>query len=268
MASMSAPTASRTSPTIRPSYITSDPIGEGEQLLELLGDQQDRRSPSLAQVEQQLVDALDGADVQAARRLDGDEHLRRRVDLAGEDQALEIAARQEPRRRIDRGRGDRVRLAQSSALSRAARVVEQPATGQRRLAVRASGSRLSTSDRLGALPTPVRSSGTCATPARSIAAPGGRRDRGPSIVTRPGARPQPGDDLGELGLAVAGDGGDADDLAGTDLERRRRGAPAGRGRCRRGRRRPESTTRPGSTAVRSRSRGPAGRPSVGPDRLA
>ena len=54
----------------------------------------------------------------------------------------------------------------------------------------------------------------------------------PPTVMLPGARAEPGDDLGELGLAVAGDGGDADDLAGADLERRRHAAPAGRGRCR------------------------------------
>ena len=49
-----------------------DPVGQGEQLLELLGDQQDGR-PAGTQVEQQLVDALDRADVETARGLDRDE---------------------------------------------------------------------------------------------------------------------------------------------------------------------------------------------------
>ena len=53
----------------------------------------------------------------------------------------------------------------------------------------------------------------------------------PSSVTVPavGWR-RPDERLDELVLAVAGDAGDAQDLAGADLERRRRGRPRGRGR--------------------------------------
>ena len=52
-----------------------DPVGQGEELVELLGDQQDRRAAS-RELEQQPVDGLDGPDVQAAGRLDGDEQRR------------------------------------------------------------------------------------------------------------------------------------------------------------------------------------------------
>ena len=80
--------------------------------------------------------------------------------------------------------------------------------------------RLSTIDRFGALPTPgavlghVRDA-RARWPRSADWSPTSRPvDRDPA-----GARPEPGDDLGELGLAVAGDRGDADDLAGADLER-------------------------------------------------
>ena len=79
--------------------------------------------------------------------------------------------------------------------------------------------RLSVSDRLGELPTPVRSSGTWATPWR-MAWPAERfMTSTPAIVTLPFvAARMPGDDLGQLRLAVAGHGRDAHDLAGPDVE--------------------------------------------------
>ena len=39
------------------------------------------------------MDGLDRPDIQAARRLDGDDQVRLRLDLAGKDQALEVATR-------------------------------------------------------------------------------------------------------------------------------------------------------------------------------
>ena len=80
--------------------------------------------------------------------------------------------------------------------------------------------RLSTSDRFGALPTPARSSGTCPTPASMATRDGLSRDVAAVDQDASGAGAHPGDDLRQLGLAVAGDGGDADDLPGPDLERR------------------------------------------------
>ena len=84
----------RTSPTIRPSYMTStrsDRARISSRSSEISRIAVARRAP----LEQQPVDRLDRADVEAARRLDGDHQARPGLDLAGEDQPLEVAARQE-----------------------------------------------------------------------------------------------------------------------------------------------------------------------------
>ena len=85
-------------------------------------------------------------------------------------------------------------------------------------------------------PTPVRSSGTWATPALDRVA---GRPVGHLVavdVIAAAARAQPRDDLGQLALAVARDRGDPDDLARPDLERHAAQGRAGRGRSRRSRR--------------------------------
>ena len=56
-------------------------------------------APAAAPLEQQPVDRLDRPDVEAARRLDGDHEPRAGLDLAGEDEPLEVAAREEARLR-------------------------------------------------------------------------------------------------------------------------------------------------------------------------
>ena len=189
------------------------------------------------------------------------EHLRRRVDLTREDQALEVAAGQDAHGRVERRRHDRVRRS----------AVRRPCCARRRSSSngpRASGGwrnarrmRLSTSDRFGALPTPADPRARAPTPAAIASRDGCAATSRPSISDPAGARPQTGDHLGELGLAVAGHGRDADDLTGPDLERRAAERRAARGRCPRGRRRRASTTRPGSTSVRlSCSR--TGRPTI------
>ena len=68
-------------------------------------------------------------------------------------------------------------------------------------------------------PVARRSSGICATPARAISAAGRLVIVLPSMRMRPvRARPQPGHDLGQLALPIAGDAGDAERFAGADLE--------------------------------------------------
>ena len=62
--------------------------------------------PSRAPLEQDPVDRLDRAHVQPAGRLGGDHELRPGVDLTGQDEPLQVAARQEPGLGIDRGRRD------------------------------------------------------------------------------------------------------------------------------------------------------------------
>ena len=69
-----------------------DTIAERKELVQLLRDEQDRGA-RLALFEQQPLHALNGADVQPARRLDGDEEAWARGNLACQDQALKIANR-------------------------------------------------------------------------------------------------------------------------------------------------------------------------------
>ena len=84
-------------------------VGDGEDLVEVLADEQDGR-PAGALREQQPVDGLDGAHVQAARGLHGHEHARPGADLAGQDEPLEVAAREEAGLGVDRRGGDLVGL--------------------------------------------------------------------------------------------------------------------------------------------------------------
>ena len=117
----------RTMPAIRPSYMTSTRsasarISSRSSLISRIA------VPSVAPLEQEPVDRLDRPHVQAARGLDGDHHRGLRLDLARQDQPLEVAAREQARLRVDRRRGDRVvRPCSSSASVRAAPVVDEPA---------------------------------------------------------------------------------------------------------------------------------------------
>ena len=127
--------------------------------------------------------------------------------------------------------------------------------------------RLSTIERLGELPTPARSSGTCPTPARIAWSAGRLAMSDPSIVIRPVQLPEPGDRLGQLGLPVARDRGDPDDLARHGRRARRRAGRAGRDRCCAETPLTDRTTRPRSTGARS-STSRTGRPTMSPARSA
>jgi hypothetical protein len=71
-----------------------DPVGEGENLVELRGDQEDRDAP-VAHPDELVVDELDRADVDAARRLGRDDQAGVGVaELTGDDDLLLVAARQ------------------------------------------------------------------------------------------------------------------------------------------------------------------------------
>ncbi len=89
-----------------------DPVGEREDLVEVLGDQQhaDAVGGRLAQVR---VHRLDRGDVEAARRRRGDEHARaRRRELAREHDLLQVAAGELPRRQLRAAAADVVALDQ------------------------------------------------------------------------------------------------------------------------------------------------------------
>ena len=68
--------ASRT-PVMRPSYMTATRSVSGQDLVQVLADEQDRRT-GCAPLEQKPVDRLHGAHVEAPGRLDGDHEARAR----------------------------------------------------------------------------------------------------------------------------------------------------------------------------------------------
>src|SRR5690349_23030842 len=76
-----------------------DAVGQREQLVEILGDEQDAGAPG-AGFQELLMDIADRADVEAARRLVGEDDARIARHLAAEDQLLHVAAREEARRRL------------------------------------------------------------------------------------------------------------------------------------------------------------------------
>ena len=74
------------------------PVADLEQLVEFLADDQ-QRAAGVAQREQFAADQRRGADIDAPGRLRDDQQLRLRVDLAADDELLQVAARQALRRR-------------------------------------------------------------------------------------------------------------------------------------------------------------------------
>ena len=92
------------SATTRPPRMTSDPVGEPQDLLDLVGDEQDRDA-ARGELDEQLVDVALGADVDAAGRLVGDEHRRVGEQGAREHELLLVAAGQRRRDGLELARG-------------------------------------------------------------------------------------------------------------------------------------------------------------------
>ena len=78
-----------------------DPVGDGQQLVEVRADQQ-HAGARVAAAAQLGVHELGGADVDAARRLRGQHEARLALELAGDHELLRVAARQRRRRVADR----------------------------------------------------------------------------------------------------------------------------------------------------------------------
>ena len=74
-----------------------DPIGERENFVELLGDQQHGAS-AIAKRRDQRMNESDAGNVDPSRRLSGDEQLRLAIEFARDDDALLIAAGKAARR--------------------------------------------------------------------------------------------------------------------------------------------------------------------------
>ncbi len=100
----SAP-ARATVPTMRPAFITDDSVRERQDLVQLDRDQQDGAALRL-QLHQLGVDELDGADVDAARRLADQQDARAGVDLARQHDLLLVAAGEAARAQPRVGRAD------------------------------------------------------------------------------------------------------------------------------------------------------------------
>ena len=89
----SSPTSPACSPTISSLVHDEDAVGEREHLVELERDEQDRAA-LVALGDEPPVHVLDRADVEAARRLRRDQHVRVARDLARDDDLLLVAARE------------------------------------------------------------------------------------------------------------------------------------------------------------------------------
>ena len=107
------------SPTISPFVEDEDAVGEREDLLERERDKQDR--PALvALLDEAAVDELGRTDVQAARRLGGEQDAWVAGDLACDDDLLLVSARER------RGAGRRGAAADVELLQELTRAREQP----------------------------------------------------------------------------------------------------------------------------------------------
>ena len=110
----------RRQPTLRDD---GEPVADLDQLVELLGDRRARRRRWSRRSISAWRICADGADVDAPRRLRGDQHLRVLADLAADDELLQVAAGQAARRgvgpaRLDAERRDRVRRVSAHGASR------------------------------------------------------------------------------------------------------------------------------------------------------
>ena len=246
---MSAPDSSATS---RPARMTSTPMGQAEDLLDLVRDEQDRHAVG-GQADQHLVDVALRADVDAAGRLVGDEHPGLDEQRPGEEQLLLVAAGQRPGRRLEQRRSGHPLegVADLRPLGPAAdepEPLEAPQAGQADvLADRAAQDQPVVLARLGDQRDAGRRSTRPGRPGRAAPAtwtpPGGRRRR---AVDR----------AGQLGSAGADEPGQPDDLAGPEgqrgvLDARARTGPRWRGRPVRRAAAPACRDRPGRPAGRA-----------------
>ncbi len=195
-----------------------DAVGEREDLLELERHEQDRAA-FVAFGDEPPVEVFDRADVEAARWLSGDQRLRVAGDLACGDDLLLVPARQRS------GRRERAAPSHVELLDQRLRALDEP---------------------LGEEPAPLRVGRLVVVVQRDVLGERELEDEAAALavlgnVAQPrvehlarrrvvelaaadahdAARRagQAGERFDQLGLAVAVDAGDADDLAGANLER-------------------------------------------------
>ena len=85
---------------MRPSNMTSDAVGQREQLVEVLADQQHGRAARCARRRIAVVDLGDGGEVEAEEGLAAMSTDDLLGQLAREHRALDVAARQRADRRV------------------------------------------------------------------------------------------------------------------------------------------------------------------------
>ena len=159
-----------------------------------------------------------GADVDAACRVGGDQHGRLGEHLPSDDQLLLVAARQRERTHVDARRAH-VEAAYDLVGALAAGVpIDQPVVGE--LATGLMAEQHVLPQRHGEdHPVAVAVLGDQADPGGAPVERRERADVGSVEEDRAGGRDHPDDGVDQLGLAVALDAGDADDLAGVDVDR-------------------------------------------------
>ena len=188
-------------------------------------------------------------------------------DLARQDQPLEVAAREQPRLDIDRGRADLVGLFSGLANTSAAAGVEPPAAADRRLAVLLHDQVIGDAQAWRAAHMRAVFGHMRHALRRMAVRAGWLADRLAVQRHLPAeCAAQPGDHLGQLALAVAGHPGDARRSRPRAPGARHRAAPAGHDRSRRARSATPAPPRRAPAAPSRQRTAPRARPSAAPAR--
>src|SRR5439155_13128440 len=192
-------------------------IRQREQLVEILGDQQDARA-TLARASQQLARGDGAPDVETARRVEGDDQARLARHLAGEDDALDVTAGQRADRAVRRRNRDAETCERAFEVGPRGIPVDREAAGARvlpRIAEHHVLEDRESADRRHAERV-LRDEDDAARP-KPRHRPSRRVHSGVGFPA--GAAPsEPDEHVAEVALAVAGDARDANDLVWPDRE--------------------------------------------------
>ena len=194
-----------------------DAVGETQDLVEIIGDEEHRCSP-LARLDQMLMHIGHSTDIQAARRLAGENEAGFERERAPQDQLLHVAAGQEPHACLGR-RAFHVELQDDVAGEIFRRgPIEEAALAEAFLAIELGDDILGhrhVGDEAFRLPV-FRDAGD-AVPGHDIGCPA-RRILAENMERAATRAREAAQQIGERGLAVARDAGEAEDLAAMQRE--------------------------------------------------